>query len=92
MKRKIVFSTRFKKDYRKYQYQPKKLSALNEVLKMLENREPIPTAMFPHQLHGEYEGCMECHVGGNFLLIWIDETTDTVKLVRLGTHHELFGI
>ena len=28
----------------------------------------------------------------DFLLIWIDETTNTIKLLRLGTHHELFGL
>ena len=42
-------------------------------------------------LSGNYKGFMECHVEDNFLLIWIDETSDVIKLVRLGTHHELFG-
>ena len=28
---------------------------------------------------------------GNFLLIWIDELTDEIDLVRLGSHSELFG-
>ncbi len=28
----------------------------------------------------------------DYLLIWIDEATNTIKLLRLGTHHELFGI
>ena len=48
--------------------------------------------MKPHKLHGIYEGCMECHIEDDYLLIWIDETTDTIKLLRLGTHHELFGL
>lgn len=87
----LVYSTQFKKDYRKYVNQPKKLEALNDIFKLLENGQPIPADRKPHKLHGIYEGCMECHVGGNFLLIWFDETTNTVKLVRLGTHHELFG-
>ena len=34
---------------------------------------------------------MECHVEDDFLLIWIDEEANVIKLVRLGTHHELFG-
>jgi mRNA interferase YafQ len=41
-------------------------------------------------LLGEYKGCMECHIEGDFLLIWIDEETDTIELVRLGSHSELF--
>ena len=35
-------------------------------------------------------GCMECHIEGDFLLIWIDEETETIELVRLGSHSELF--
>ena len=33
---------------------------------------------------------MECHIGSDFLLIWIDEKEDVIKLVRLGSHSELF--
>ena len=32
---------------------------------------------------------MECHIGGDFLLIWIED--DIISLVRLGSHSELFG-
>ena len=53
-------------------------------------RKPIPEAYRPHMLHGEYKGCMECHIEGDFLLIWIDEETETIELVRLGSHSELF--
>jgi len=26
----------------------------------------------PHMLKGDYQGCMECHVENDFLLVWID--------------------
>lgn len=45
----------------------------------------------PHKLHGEYNGCMECHINGDFLLIWFDEANDIIELIRLGSHSELFG-
>lgn len=32
---------------------------------------------------------MECHVGNDFLLIWID--SDAIYVERVGTHAELFG-
>lgn len=44
----------------------------------------------PHLLAGEYNGFMECHVENDLLLIWLDETENLIKLVRLGTHSELF--
>ena len=89
--RKIVYSTQFRKDYRRYLNKPKFLAALNDILRMLESGLPVPADRSPHKLHGTFKGCMECHIGGDYLLIWMDMTTDTVKLVRLGTHHELFG-
>jgi mRNA interferase YafQ len=34
---------------------------------------------------------MECHIESDFLLIWIDETANIIKLIRLGSHSELFS-
>ena len=90
--RKLVFTTKFRKDYHKYLHKPKHLEALNGILRKLEKGEPVPTENDPHKLHGAFDGCMECHVLSNLLLIWIDNRTDTVWLERLGTHHELFGL
>lgn len=42
-------------------------------------------------LKGDYKGCMECHVEGDFLLIWIDENENQIGVLRLGSHSELFG-
>ncbi|MDE6638592.1 MAG: type II toxin-antitoxin system YafQ family toxin [Muribaculaceae bacterium] len=44
----------------------------------------------PHLLTGNYAGCMECHVDGDFLLIWIDETKNQIGVLRLGSHSKLF--
>ena len=84
-------SGRFKKDLKRYLNQPAKLVALQTVTTELQNTGRVPQKYRPHKLHGGYEGCMECHIEDDFLLIWIDETTNTVKLLRLGTHQELFG-
>lgn len=34
---------------------------------------------------------MECHIKGDFLLIWYDKESGIIKLVRIGSHSELFG-
>jgi len=62
-----------------------------EILVMLKNEQPIPARYNPHILKGDYKGCMECHVQGDFLLVWFDESRDIIELVRLGSHSELFG-
>lgn len=43
-----------------------------------------------HNLKGNYTGCLECHIEGDFLLIWYDEESDVIALFRLGSHSELF--
>ncbi len=84
-------STQYKKDLKRIKNNPKKAAALLEVLRMLENEIPIPLSYRPHLLSHDYAGCMECHIEGDFLLIWFDEETFDIDLVRLGSHSELFG-
>ena len=84
-------TTQYKKDLKKYKNDPKKLGALKTVLEMLRNELPIPAEYRPHMLSGEYKGCLECHIQGDFLLIWYDEKSGIIELVRLGSHSELFG-
>ena len=86
----IEQSSKFKKDFKRYQHDKEKLIALNTVIRHLEETGQVPREYNPHQLKGDYDGVMECHIQGDFLLIWIDKDTHTVKLVRLGSHSELF--
>ena len=84
-------STQFKKDLKRYRNKPLKLKVLADFLELLRLEQPIPANYFPHMLQGIYKGCLECHIEGDFLLIWIDEDRDIIELVRLGSHSELFG-
>lgn len=84
-------STQYKKDLKRIKNNLKKVNALLNILRMLENDIDIPDIYKPHMLTGDYAGCMECHIQGDFLLIWIDEETGDIDLVRLGSHSELFG-
>lgn len=89
--RKIERTSQFKKDVKRYQNNLDKMAKLVEVVAMMQNEVPIPPKMRPHRLIGNYSGCMECHIGSDFLLVWLDEVNDVVRLVRLGSHSELFG-
>lgn len=86
----LKITSQFKKDLKKYQNQPKRIEKLKVVLTYLQQDIPIPQEYKPHKLIGEYKDCMECHIEGDTLLIWFDENTDVIKLIRLGTHSELF--
>lgn len=87
----LRYTKQFKKDLKRYINQPNKLIELNKVMRMLENEIPLPKKYRDHKLHGEYEGCRECHLEGDFLLVRYDEESNTVALYRLGSHSELFS-
>ena len=86
----LKITSQFKKDLKKYQNQPKRIEKLKVVLRYLQNGVAIPQEYKPHKLLGDYKDCMECHIESDTLLIWFDENTNVIKLLRLGTHSELF--
>ena len=84
-------TTQFKKDFKKIKNNTNKINALLEIVRMLANGETIPAEFDPYPLTGNYKNHMECHIESDFLLIWFDKDADEIKLVRLGSHSELFG-
>lgn len=88
--KKLQPTTQFKKDFKRIKNNPEKLSLLKEVLLLLQNGQPIPAELFPHKLHGKFKDCMECHIQGDFLLVWLDKEKEVIQLIRLGSHAELF--
>ncbi len=86
----LKLTSQFKKDLKRYKHKPEVIDKLEEILKLLVKNLPIPDANRPHVLTGNYRGYMECHVESDTLLIWWNRDTGVIKLVRFGTHSELF--
>lgn len=80
----------FKKDLKRIQNNSKKIEHLKAVLTSLQETGVVPENYNPHKLTGNYNGFMECYVENDLLLIWFDEEENIIKLVRLGSHSELF--
>lgn len=57
---------------------------------MLANDEPLDERHRDHALIGDYEGCRDCHITPDWLLIYQITETELI-LVRTGSHSELFG-
>lgn len=70
------------------------MQQLKEVMLLLiANDAPLPAEWLDHALIGDWLDHRECHVGGDFLLIYrIDSQSkqEMVVFVRAGTHAELF--
>jgi mRNA interferase YafQ len=88
--KKFKQTSQFKKDLKRIQNNPKKISSLQTVLELLQSTDSLPQEYKPHLLIGDYKEYMECHVESDLLLIWFDKSKDLIKLIRLGTHSELF--
>lgn len=86
----IKLTSQFKKDLKRYQNNQRKIDILERVIKLLRDTGTLPNEYKPHLLIGNYKGFMECHIENDFLLIWLDEEDEIIKLVRLGSHSELF--
>jgi mRNA interferase YafQ len=83
------FSSRFKKELKKYEHKPDVLKEFNEVLKFLLFGKQLPEKYKDHSLIGNYVGYRECHIKPDVLLIYkIDE--EHLYLSRIGSHSELF--
>jgi mRNA interferase YafQ len=68
---------------------------LKEAMLLLAGNDfPLGPEWKDHPLKGQWTGHRECHIGGDFLLIYyVDEAagpSGTLVFVRAGTHSELF--
>ena len=60
------------------------------MLLLIANDSSLGPEWLDHPLKGEWADHRECHIGGDFLLIYRIEGA-CVVFVRAGTHAELFG-
>jgi mRNA interferase YafQ len=72
------------------------MGALKEaMLLLIANDAPLGPEWLDHPLKGEWAGFRECHIGGDFLLIYqVDEKAGkggAVVFIRAGTHADLFN-
>jgi mRNA interferase YafQ len=85
----IIYTTRFKRDYKKIKKQNKELNKLKVLIEKLVSGEKLEPKHKNHQLTGELKGYRDCHIEPDWLLIY-KKTTDALLLERIGSHSELF--
>ncbi len=69
------------------------MQQLKEVmLQLIANDQPLGAEWKDHELKGNWQGYRECHVGGDFLLIYklTEGKPQEIIFTRAGTHAELF--
>ena len=88
---KRALTKRFRKELRLMGKRGKDLGKLRELMDMIINEEPLPPERENHPLHGKWEGSFDCHVQGDWALIYKPNHEErSVTFQRTGSHADLF--
>ena len=89
-----VSATRqFEKDVKTAKRRGLDVSKLTDVVDKLSDGEKLSAKHKDHALKGDHKGKRECHIQPNWLLIYAkEEEIRLLKLIRTGTHADLFGM
>jgi len=91
----LDYTKQFLKDYQRLtqsgRYDMRRLK--EAMLLIMANDGPLAQEWRDHPLSGQWNGYRECHVGGDFLLVYrihAEKTNETIVFARCGTHAEIF--
>ena len=87
------FSGQFKKDYKRFIRRGRDKAKLESVIALLCAEQPLAERYRDHPLQNSrnYKNVRECHIESDWLLIYrIVHDERVLKLVRCGTHSDLF--
>lgn len=85
----IVYTTQFKKDFKKLVSQEKDTSKFEIILDLLLDGKKLPQKYKDHPLTGNWKNHRDCHIEPDWILIY-RITDDTLFLERTGSHSQLF--
>ena len=90
---KVVWTTKFKRDYKRAMKRGLDINRLDQVIRTLAAGEELASSHRDHALGGDWRGHRECHVQPDWLLIYyVDGERLVLPLTRTGTHADLFGL
>ncbi|MBA3960388.1 MAG: type II toxin-antitoxin system YafQ family toxin [Chthoniobacterales bacterium] len=87
--RSIIRKSQFKRDFKRLRSSNHPVDVLILALQKLAAGEELPANFRDHALSGNYVNCRECHLAGDWLLIYQCDQ-ESLILIRTGSHSELF--
>jgi mRNA interferase YafQ len=90
--RTIERTGQFKRDFKREAKGPHRGALAGEfiaIISMLANDTPLAPRHRDHALSGEWEDHRDCHIRPDLVLIYRKPDSDTLQLVRLGSHSQL---
>jgi len=87
MKYKIKTEKRYRRQYKLLEKRGYDMSLLDDAVEILANGRQLPAKYNDHPLKGDKSGYRDCHIQGNWVLIYkIDKNVITLILAQTGTH------
>jgi len=86
---KIIYTSQFKRDYKRIKKQHKNLTELRTMIGKLANGKKPGAKHKDHGLTGNLKGFRDCHLEPDRLLIYTI-SSNILFLERTGSHSELF--
>lgn len=74
-------TNKFLKEYVKCVKRGLPAAELDTVIRLLANGDVLPGSLRDHQLSGNYDGCRECHIRPDWLLIYRRNETELELLM-----------
>lgn len=92
MNRDIIWTSKFKRDYKLAMKRNLNIDLLDDAIRILASGSTLPESYNDHMLSGDWKGYRECHIQPDWLLIYcIEDSNLVLVLTRTGTHSDLFG-
>ena len=89
---KVIEENSYKKGRAKMQKRGKKIKKLDDTIEQIKHYETSKLKDLHKITKGKYAGNMDCHIEGDWVLIWRYEDNKLVLvLVDTGDHQMLFG-
>jgi mRNA interferase YafQ len=92
--RTIEWTSAFKRDYKRTKSAPRHRdieTLLAEIAGLLADDRALPEKHHDHALSGNWKAHRECHLKPDLLLIYKLPDDETLRLVRMGSHSQLFA-
>lgn len=80
----------FTKDFQKVMLNDTEFNKLIAYTALLQEGKELPKEAKDHALKGEYRDTREFHIGSDMLVVYMYEGEDIIKLLRIGTHAQIF--
>lgn len=91
MKYTVKVTSKFKRDYKLAIKRGYPIKLLEKTISLLADGKQLPKNYVDHGLSGDWSAYRECHIQGDWLLVYrVEDDVLVLVLARTGTHSDLF--